>query len=234
VKLVMAYYFAILIIVLLIGLVKTIYILRQLKGDIDFYEVYMTHFNTYMESLQLNKENTIEYEWLVKNSTKMQRNLGGYGVINTLIDGRFQYSNVQVLLNLLPEMRKIYKEVSNADFYALRFEKERLEKYVTLIAECLLRYEGNLEESHDNAINQVKNPFSWLRIGTQWVVTFPISLMYWTGVIRYSWYNRLTDNFVIKLINFLVIIIGFASSIVTIVTGYNPFVDILEKSDLIK
>lgn len=230
----MSYYIVTLVIILVIGVVKTINSLFSIKADFDFYGEYLTHLNSYLESLQNKNENTTEYEWLVRNSPKMQRKIGGYGVINSLIDGNYRYTNIQVLMVMLPEMRQIYKQLANSDFYALRFEQERFEKYTTLIIECLIRYEGGLEESQERAIKHLKNPFSWLRIGTQWIVELPISLLYWTGVIKYTWYNRLTDNFVIKLINFFIIVIGFISSIVTIVTGYNPFLDILEKANLMK
>ncbi|WP_217366268.1 hypothetical protein, partial [Brevibacillus sp. HB2.2] len=51
----------------------------------------------------MKNKNTSEFEWLLKHSPKMQRKLGGYGVINSLIDGNYQYSDIQVLLILFPK-----------------------------------------------------------------------------------------------------------------------------------
>ncbi|PYI49942.1 hypothetical protein DLM86_31460, partial [Paenibacillus flagellatus] len=95
--------------------------------------------------------------------------------------------------------------------------------------EVLLRYLGVLDKRYKHAVNNIKNPFIWLREGVQFFVQLPISVLYWSGLIRYATYNFLTRNFLVKLLNLLIIIIGLVSSVVTIVTGYNPFMDIFIK-----
>jgi len=65
--------------------------------------------------------------------------------------------------------------------------------------------------------------------GVRVVVGLPIYLLYWTGLIQYSSYSKIKSNIIIKFIGFLVGAIGFISAIVTIITGYEPFIEIIKK-----
>ncbi|WP_375357391.1 hypothetical protein [Paenibacillus enshidis] len=147
--------------------------------------------------------------------------------MSNFIDGRFQYRNLQILVNLLPQIREAYK--TTRSYNALSFDFERLNGFTNVITESLLRYEGDLSERDNATRNRLKNPFIWLREGVQWVVTLPIQLLYWTGVINYVVLSRWSNNWFVKFLNFLIIIIGLASSIVTLVTGYNPFIQIMKE-----
>jgi hypothetical protein len=95
----------------------------------------------------------------------------------------------------------------------------------TILIMQIARY----KEIHESIKANILNPIILLREGVQFFVTLPISLLYWTGVIQYSTQNKLSNNIVVKFINFLIIIIGFVSAIVTIVLGWEQFKEILFK-----
>jgi hypothetical protein len=85
------------------------------------------------------------------------------------------------------------------------------------------------EELYESIKSNILNPFILLREGVQFFVTLPISLLYWTGIIQYSTQNRLSNNIVVKFINFLIIVIGLVSAIVTIVLGWEPFKELVKE-----
>lgn len=95
----------------------------------------------------------------------------------------------------------------------------------TILIMQIARY----EELYENIKRNLLNPIVLLREGVQFFVTLPISLLFWTGVIQYSTQDKWSNNIVVKFLNFLIIIIGFVSAIVTIVLGWEQFKGYLDK-----
>lgn len=224
---IMLIYIFIFIIILIVGFVDLLISLRNNVKALNYYQDFTNHYALFVNDLHSEKFNSEEYQWLIRNSPKMQTKMGHYAILRNYIDGRFHYKNLEVISNILPQIREAYAETQK--FTAMGFDVERLNGFVTLIVECLMRYEGHLTNQNEIIISNLKNPFTLLREGIQWIVTLPIQLLYWTGVINYLWFTRLSNNWFIKLLNLFVILVGFASSIVTLVTGYNPFLDIVNK-----
>lgn len=220
-------YILISFLLLAVGFINLQISLRKIVVESIYYNDFSNHYFLFLQSLHLNQIDYKEYQWLIVNSPKMQRNLGIFGVMSNFIDGRYQYRNLQILVNLLPQIREAYE--TTRSYNALSFDFDRLKGFTNVITESLLRYEGDLSERDEATRNRLKNPFIWFREGVQWVVTLPIQLLYWTGVINYVVLSRLSNNWFVKFLNFLIIIIGLASSIVTLVTGYNPFIEIMRK-----
>jgi hypothetical protein len=71
-----------------------------------------------------------------------------------------------------------------------------------------------------------------LREGIRVIVGFPVYFLYWTNLIQYSSYSKIKSNIIMKIIGFLVGTIGFISAIVTIITGYEPFVEKIKEAIL--
>lgn len=88
---------------------------------------------------------------------------------------------------------------------------------------------GRYEELYESVKADTINPITLLREGVQFFVILPISLLYWTKIIEYSTQNKLSNNIVVKFINFLIIIIGFISAIVTIVLGWEQMKGYIDK-----
>ncbi|GAB6928875.1 hypothetical protein JCM10914A_28580 [Paenibacillus sp. JCM 10914] len=107
--------------------------------------------------------------------------------------------------------------------FGLNLDRKILQETIRMIDDMLLTFIGAADNWVNEAQKELKNPLIWLREGVRFVVTSPVSLMYWSGLIRYRTYNTLSNNFLVKLLSFLIGVIGFVSSIVTIVTGYTPF-----------
>jgi hypothetical protein len=220
------YYIFIIIGLLLLGLILIIIrLIREANNQKDAYE-YMNNFREYGNSLIVEKENYKLYEWLTMRAPKMQDKVGELGVARGFIPpfSGIQYMSYQILINALPTLRDEARS-SIRGFNSI--QNNIMHNYLTMIDDVLLRYIGVVENEIEKLKGQVKNPFLWLREGIQSIVHLPFLLLYWTGVIKYGTYYTISNNIIIKFINFLVIIIGLVSSIITIVTGYNPFTEIL-------
>lgn len=65
----------------------------------------------------------------------------------------------------------------------------------------------------------MKNPLVLLREGVQFFVTLPIMFLYWTGITNYTTSYKWSNNIVVKLLSLGILLIGFISSIITIILG---------------
>lgn len=168
---------------------------------------------------QANFDNEL-YQWLKLNSSKIQKQVNIYGISCNYkpAGANYMINGYQIILNGISNMLTEYRQ-----FSGLGFGRSMIQDEATLIDDTLLTYIGELESEYEEVFSEVKNPLIWLREGVRSIVVLPISLMYWSGLIRYRTYSNLTNNFFVKFIAFLVAVIALISSIVTIVTGYDPF-----------
>lgn len=133
----------------------------------------------------------------------------------------------QIIINGLTEVKNIYQQMSGK-YGGLNFEWQMLQESLGMIDDTLLSYIGFLENKSEQKLKAIRNPVTWFREGIQFIVTLPISLIYWSGIINYRAYNKVNNNVFVKLISLAVGIIAFISSIITIVTGYVPFSDFIK------
>lgn len=192
---------------ILIGFIKNFMRLLNLSKDIDFLghytENYVKYCNNYLgKDIRSEEENKL-YIRLLSDAPKAQTLLTVAGYINYIS----LINTVQLLRNP--------PSFGRDDFETL---------YNNLVMQV-----SRINELGVNTRKETLNPFILLREGVQFFVTLPISLLYWTGLIKYSTQYKLSNNFFIKFINFLIILIGFVSAIFTIVLGWEQFKEILFK-----
>jgi hypothetical protein len=215
-----------LIIVSVIGLLR---VNRKVKAQSEYRNFainYLNNFREFSSGLMNESFDAEKYQWLKLNSSKMQIMMGSYGVATYKPPGaNFMYNNYQVIVNGITEIKDMY--VRMVDGFGLSLEKKMLRESIGMIDDILLTYIGYLENNSEELTKELKNPFVWFREGVRFIVTFPIYLMHWSGLIRYNTYSSISNNIFVKFISFIVGIIAFISSIVTIVTGYTAFTEII-------
>ncbi|WP_156289887.1 hypothetical protein [Oceanobacillus salinisoli] len=218
-------YALVLLALLIIGVSLIIRTGRNESKKLDEAYEYLNKFREYGNSLIKGNENYEAYEWLTMRGPKMQAKVGELGIARGFIPpySNIQYNTYQIIVNALPTLRDEARDPMRG-FNSL--QNPVIHNYYSMIDDVLLRYIGRLDNRLEDAKAQIKNPFIWLREGVQFFVQLPILLLYWSGLIKYTTYYRFSNNFIIKLINFLIILIGLVSSVITIVTGYNPFMEI--------
>ncbi|KAB2443264.1 hypothetical protein F8163_09280 [Bacillus luti] len=201
-----------------IGFIKKVMSLMKFSKDFDFLydynEKYVKYLNNYLGKRINSEEENKLYMELISKSPKAQRLLGNDGLISYKPAGAsYMHNNYQVLINTVQALRNP----------ALMSEEFSWVNNMLIMKMAI--YEDIMSEIRGNMIN----PLILLSEGVQFFVTLPISLLYWTGLIEYSTLNRVSNYFIFKLLNFLIIIIGFLSAIVTLVTGWEPFIKIANK-----
>lgn len=209
---------------IIIGFIKEFRSIRRVIKDIDFLAAYNKSYVTYMNNhlrydyYSREKRNELEekelHVKLISQAPKAQRLLMDAGLVDYQPPFRgYMVKNYPILVNTVQYLRNPS---------ALTDEFEMLN---TILIMQIARY----EELYENIKANILNPIVLLREGVQFFVTLPISLLYWTGVIQYSTQYKLSNNIIVKFINFLIIIIGFVSAIFTIVLGWEQFKEILLK-----
>ena len=193
--------------IILIGFIKNVIRLINLNKNIEFLgqytENYVKYCNSYLgERIRSDEENRL-YIKLISDSPKAQRLLIDMGYINYI---PLIYT-VQTLRNP-PSYEK-------GDFEML---------YNNLIMQV-----GRFKELWEQTRKESFNPVILLREGVQFFVTLPISLLYWTGLMKYSTQYKLSNNFFFKFISGIIVFFGFVSSVFTIVLGWEQFKEILLK-----
>ncbi len=215
--------FIIVTLIIIIGFVKTISSYRKTIKNHNFAIEYMNNYREFCSPLFQNTFNSDKYQWLKMNSSKIQTLMGSFGIASMYKPpgANYYFSNHQMIINGISSIRESYSHMDNG--FGLNLDRKILQETIRMIDDMLLTFIGAADNWVNEAQKELKNPLIWLREGVRFVVTSPVSLMYWSGLIRYRTYNTLSNNFLVKLLSFLIGVIGFVSSIVTIVTGYTPF-----------
>jgi len=209
----------------LIGFIKICISLREVINKRSSAIEYLNKFREFSNDLFQGNINSELYQWLKLNSVKIQKQVSAYGISCNYkpAGANYMIKRYQIILNGISNMLTEYRQ-----FGGLGLGTSILQDEATSIDDTLLTYIGELDSNYEAVFSEMKNPLVWLREGIQAIVVLPISLIYWSGLIQYRTYNILTNNFFIKLIAFVVTVIGLISSVITIVTGYEPFWGIVE------
>ncbi|MGO9613602.1 MAG: hypothetical protein ACLPX5_11270 [Dissulfurispiraceae bacterium] len=127
----------------------------------------------------------------------------------------YMIKNYPLVLNVLPELRKALEDALLPDRLA--------GEYANLLQEALIRYVGTLEDISEKQHREMKNPVIWLREGIRSIISFPILLLSWLGVISETKALTISSSFFLRLLSGFFALIGFVSAIVTIALGWRQF-----------
>ncbi|WHY63646.1 hypothetical protein [Cytobacillus firmus] len=203
---------------IIIGLIKELRALLRVVEDIDFLSnyngTYVDYMNNYLgKRYDTPKEKELHIK-LISEAPKAQRLLLDAGLVDYQPAFRgYMVKNYPILVNTVQSLRN----------------PSSLTEEFNWVNTILIMQIARYKELHESIKGNVLNPLVLLREGVQFFVTLPISLLYWTGVIQYSTQYKLSNNIVVKFLNFLIISIGFVSAIVTIVLGWEQFKSYLDK-----
>lgn len=200
---------------IVIGLIKEVRTIRRVIKDIDFLSQYNKSYVEYMDnyfgkSINSSEERKLHVK-LISEAPKAQRLLMDAGLIDYQpAFAGYYIKNYPVLINTLQSLRN---PITTEEF--------------SWVNSILIMQISRYEELYENIKSNILNPVILLREGVQFLVTLPISLLYWTGLIKYSTQYKLSNNFFIKFISFLILLIGFISSIFTIILGWEQFKNLI-------
>ncbi len=162
------------------------------------------YFSTYERYVQNGTVDRELYIWLTKNVNQIQSDLGQIGTMHYVAAfQRYQIPNYQVVLNTLPKFRD--GSIENFD--------------ITSTEDCLIRYIGDLEIDIKAVRKQIKNPVTWFKEGFQIVISLPLYLLNWFGVLGDTSFYRVMHSVIYKFITGVCGLVTFVSGLVTIIQG---------------
>lgn len=208
--------------VFIIGFVQVYNRHSRVVKKIDFAGEYRTKFidfsNKYFETYdRWSRAGDFDgqlYVWLTMNVSKIQGNLGTFGIMDYIAPFQtYRVSNYQIVINTIPKFR---------DGTAKDFD-------VNSVDDCLLRYIGYLEEYSQDTQKNLKNPIVWFREGFREVLSIPIFILNWFGIISNRTVNSIKDSFIYKVLSGLIALVTLVSGLVTIVVGYDQTLEFVNR-----
>ena len=173
---------------------------------VEFANKYFQTYDRYNRSGDFDGE---LYVWLTMNVSKIQGNLGTFGVMDYIAPFQtYRVSNYQIVINTIPKFR----DGSVKDFDT------------NSVDDCLLRYIGYLEEYSKDTQKNLRNPIVWFREGFREILSIPIFILNWFGIISNRTVNSIKDSLIYKVISGLIALVTLVSGLVTIVVGYDQTV----------
>jgi len=215
----------ILVVIIIIGFSTKMVDLSTIVKRLEFTSNYREKFVKFINKIV--SENIFDqnlYHELTSDVKAMQYELGEDGVFAYMKDQLKGVAgkNYQLLINFLPETREMVN-INNSIL------AERYNKSIHDCDDMFIRHLGTLENQRKNIRKGLFNPFSSFAEGTRTIILLPIILLSWFGFISNEKTYRAKENAIVKLLNAVVTILGFASTIITIVVGWNDFWDIVFK-----
>lgn len=137
---------------------------------------------------EMNKKtgfNQDVYDWLMKNVTKMQNDLGKYGLVKNKGDvQRFETRGFPIYTNIVPKLRNgdlTQEDVNSAD-------------------DCMLKYLGHAEDRIRFFEDSFKNPIVWMRAGILIFLSIPLLILSCFDIVNRRWVNRILDSSIYKML----------------------------------
>lgn len=195
-------------------------IIKRVEFTNSYRHKFIELINGFMSRNCFNQQ--LYYE-LTSDVNSMQYELGSDGIFAYVTDNLrgFSTSNYQLLVNFLPELRNAINERDNGIIM------NRINQSAQDCDDMFIRHLGTLKEAEKSIRKNLVNPFSCFSDGIKFIVSLPILLLHWFGFISDETTRRAKHNWIIKLLNIIVTLVGFIGSLMSIVMGWNEFWQII-------
>ncbi len=132
-----------------------------------------------------------------------------------------QSRNYQLFMNIVPEIRTA---LSNMGYSIM---DERINQLMGLCEDALRRHIGNLDRAIEQEKKGLWNPITCMGEGIRWIVGLPVDMLQWAGLYSAGRSRKIKASVIFKAISNGIVLIGLISSIVTIVLGWDEFLEII-------
>lgn len=208
---------------MIIGIVDILIQMKKVSSDSYRINNFYNDFIKYSES---GGSDYKTYDTLIKQSTGIQTLLGDTGIMCNYKPpyANYYYREIQVIVNFIPELKKSFREEENRIYSS----GEIIDFYYDTVRECLIRFQGRLAERHEDLVSQLKNPFKIFNQGIKTILNFPFYVFETFGIISNDTNKKIYSSRIFNLIGAIISILGVLSAVITIVTGWNPFINFLK------
>lgn len=193
---------------------------NRAEFTVDFNNRFFDFVNDLFTTRRMDSD---KYNAVIKDVDKIQEELGMDGVLNGFVDPLkgIQGRNYQLFMNIMPEIRTALSNVG----YSIM--DERINQLMGLCEDALRRHIGNLDRAIEHEKKGLWNPITCMGEGIRWIVGLPVDVLQWAGLYNDGRSRRIKASFIFKAISNLIVLIGLVSSIVTIVLGWDEFLEII-------
>lgn len=212
--------------IIIVGFISKFLKLREVRKRYEFTYEYHNMFINFINELFKNRSfNQSIYHDLTAKVKEMQYELCSDGVYAYVQDNLKGYTakNYELLVNFLPETRNVIRNQGNIILL------ERWNQGVQDCDDMFIRHLGSLKFAEKEIKKNLINPFSDFAEGVKLIVSLPVLLLKWFGYISEERSKKIKNNIILKIINFIVTIVGFVSEIMAIVMGWNDFWQLIKK-----
>ena len=198
--------------VFMIGRTEIVSDLKRLMKRLDFTNEYLGRFDKVAVTLLHHKQNidrstADEYTWLLENVEKIQREVGNNGVLAGYRPAytNYYFSNYHLFLNTLPALR----------------EGEADRSLVGFCIDALIKHRGALNHHEESLNGELRNPAIWLQRGSRFVVSFPLRVLVWVGLLSDAKFSHIRESTLVRVISGLVTLSGIVGTVFSIVSGWD-------------
>lgn len=193
-------------------------IAQRIKFTQDYRDKFITLVNGIFSNHNFNQQ--LYYE-LTLDINSMQYELGSDGIYVYATDNLkgVRASNYQLLINFLSELRNALNEQDNSIMMA---------RYNQSIQDCddmFIRHLGTLQSSDKLIRKHLFNPLSCFSDGMKFIVSLPVLVLNWFGFISDNTARKAKHNWFIKSLSLVASLVGFTSSIMSIIMGWSEFLE---------
>ena len=216
------YIIGIIILLILIGMVATAYTIYSLTNRRDYTARYRDDLlKLYDHISKTGKMDDELYYKLMQDVNKIQLELGKDGIASVYQDrlAGIQINNYPLFLNLFNDLRS---EMMDYSLFA-----ERIYLAIGSCDEALVKHLGNLNEAIQLAKKRFFNPFYCFSKGINCIISFPIKILEWAGIINGAASGRVLNSRVYDVFSKIVVLLGLIASIMTIILGWDQVVNII-------
>jgi hypothetical protein len=205
----------IMITILLYGLILELNKLKKTYHKIDFAGEYRNKYITLVDNYYDQDDNSLISEttlisnhyWLTLNVYKIQQHLGRFGLKNYQPPfHQIMHINYPIIENTIPKFRNGSK-LNSLELCA--------------VEDSLNNYIGFMQEISKETKQHLKNPLIWFREGLKSIISIPLMLLYWFGILNEQSTNSITNNVIYKTFSGVTALCTFLGTIVTIAVGYD-------------
>lgn len=215
----MLYFILIVVALVIIGFVANVINIRTCSNNYNFLVEYRDKFSKFISDLlNKNKYSNKDYEWLMSNSDKVQIVLGDAGIISYK-DISGYYPNYQIVINFMNEVMPLFSKG------LIETESEK----ITWCHNAFLRKIGIYDEYIKKEIKKTFNPLYDLTNGIKVILGIPLDILYSIGLISSKSMAKIKDNILFKLLGGIISLLTFLSTIMSIVLGWNDFIDLIKE-----
>ncbi len=199
-----------LIALMLLGLIDLRSELGRLSKRLQFTVDFQRRWVAYFQALQLGQQAAADYTWLAMRQPRMTSELGSADRIDYHPPGsNYVVSNYPALTNTLVAARS--GQGAHPDM-------------VALVDQLLISLGGMLQDRHESLVPKLTQPVYLVGRGLRLVVSFPLLLLWWSGLLPTGGLEGARRSWLFRLIQFLAATILLAAGVVTVVIGWSAFV----------